>query len=405
MRAGWAFLAVAIAGCGESFVAAESGGTTSEGGNGSGAGGTTEGAGAGGAGGGAGGAGATTAGVGAGGAGGAGGGAGGGAPTYGPTVCDVPTGIEVNVDPPACTSGTGCVVDWAGVFGEPGHVDGSAGAARFAGIYGLAVGPTDLYMTTAHAVRRVNLVTGVVDTLAGSGKPGKADGQGTQAELNCPRGIAFGDGALFVADSGNHSVRRIDLLTQAVTTLEQEFESPGHVFTRGGQLYVSVPSQVQRYDLTMGTLYAMPSDGEPSLSHPTGMVWIDMWGLFYVADSGNHIVRKLTNEGLGNAQIGSSQPGYLEGNGTAAMLDEPLGMALRPLDHTVFIADHKNHRVRKFVAGAYATSTVAGDGTASHHQGQGTAARILHPTDVAYHPVTSALFIAEGTVIRRVQLD
>ena len=72
-----------------------------------------------------------------------------------------------------------------------------------------------------HKIRRVEVVTGAVTTLAGSGGEGDADGVGDAAEFDRPVGIAISPdgGALFVADFRNHKIRRVEVATGAVSTL------------------------------------------------------------------------------------------------------------------------------------------------------------------------------------------
>ena len=71
-----------------------------------------------------------------------------------------------------------------------------------------------------HNIRRVEVATGAVTTLAGSGKKGNADGVGDAAQFNEPHGLAVSpDGsALFVTDHGNNKIRRVEVATGAVTT-------------------------------------------------------------------------------------------------------------------------------------------------------------------------------------------
>ena len=75
--------------------------------------------------------------------------------------------------------------------------------------------------TVNHKIRQVDVATGAVTTLAGSGEEGDADGVGAAAQFNVPQRLALSsDGAtLFIADSGNDKIRQLDVATGAVTTL------------------------------------------------------------------------------------------------------------------------------------------------------------------------------------------
>jgi sugar lactone lactonase YvrE len=111
----------------------------------------------------------------------------------------------------------------AGKLGGRGDLDGIGAAARFRSPFGVASdGAGHLFVTdeTAHVVRRIDLATGTVTTVAGSpGHPGKSDGTGTTARFDWPMGIVSdGAGNLFVADSNNSAIRKIVVATGAVTT-------------------------------------------------------------------------------------------------------------------------------------------------------------------------------------------
>jgi hypothetical protein len=119
---------------------------------------------------------------------------------------------------------TGAVTTLAGTAGSIGYADGIGAAARFNGPTGLATdGAGNLYVadTGNNTIRKVVLATGVVTTLAGNATlPGSADGTGPAARFISPRGVALdGAGNLYVADEGNHTVRVMVLATGAVTTL------------------------------------------------------------------------------------------------------------------------------------------------------------------------------------------
>jgi DNA-binding beta-propeller fold protein YncE len=97
---------------------------------------------------------------------------------------------------------------------EPGYVDGQGLEARFNFLSGIAVDAKgNLYVadTANHSIRKIT-PEGEVTTLAGNGKPGDADGPVSEAQFRAPEGMAVGpEGNIIVADTGNHRIRKIVL--------------------------------------------------------------------------------------------------------------------------------------------------------------------------------------------------
>ncbi|MDP2310151.1 MAG: hypothetical protein Q8P18_29305 [Pseudomonadota bacterium] len=141
---------------------------------------------------------------------------------------------------------------------EPGFVDGAAAEARFSGPQRLAVQGGVLYVADAnnHAIRAIDIDTGAVTTVAGTGERGYAGdgGPATAAQLMYPYGVNVGtDGALFISDSGNNVVRRVvggTIETVAGTgeegltgddgpAIDATFSFPVHALVSGGDLYVA----------------------------------------------------------------------------------------------------------------------------------------------------------------------
>ncbi|TWI69469.1 DNA-binding beta-propeller fold protein YncE [Pseudoduganella lurida] len=134
--------------------------------------------------------------------------------------------------------------------GQAGHADGIGAAARFNGPVGIAVDDTGVVYVADTYNDRIRRIApdGTVTTVAGSGRPGDADGAAAQAGFDTPSGVAVGtDGALYVADTGNNAVRRIGT-DGRVTTLAEAPEGErrpllrrpvGIAATRDGYLYVT----------------------------------------------------------------------------------------------------------------------------------------------------------------------
>ena len=150
---------------------------------------------------------------------------------------------------------TGAVTTVAGT-GSSGSANGTGTSASFFSPNGITTDGTNLYVAERnnHLIRKIVISTGVVTTLAGTGSTGSANGTGTSSSFNYPRGITRDGTNLYVADSDNQLIRKIDISTGAVTTLagtgssgstdnttgtSASFNSPMGITTDGTNLYVS----------------------------------------------------------------------------------------------------------------------------------------------------------------------
>src|SRR5207245_2270144 len=138
----------------------------------------------------------------------------------------------------------GTVGTWAGA-NSVGAADGQGNAARFDGPQAVAGAPDGmLYVadTNNHTLRRVT-PAGVVSTFAGAARVGGADdGPGAAARFYHPAGLALADGQLYVADSGNARLRKVDLASGVVSSLAVDFAGvvpsfrPAGLSVAGGRL-------------------------------------------------------------------------------------------------------------------------------------------------------------------------
>jgi len=238
----------------------------------------------------------------------------------------------------------GVAATWAGSAGESGHADGAGSAARFDRPEGVAVdGAGHVYVADSgnQTIRRVT-PGGVVATLAGSpGKHGSSDGLGTEARFNNPRGVVVdGAGNVYVSDSLNHSIRKITPRGE-VTTLAGRAREPGSA---------DGPRSVARF------------------GHPTGVA-VDSGGNVYVADTYNHTIRKITPAGevATLAGLGTSW-GSADGAGRKARFFYPQGVAVDSMGN-VYVADNSNHSIRKITPGGEVTTLVRWVGNVGAAQG------------------------------------
>ncbi|MCX6996754.1 MAG: hypothetical protein NTV49_06635, partial [Kiritimatiellaeota bacterium] len=228
----------------------------------------------------------------------------------------------------------------AGVAGSPGSADGVIGsAARFNLPEGVAVDTAGIvYVADSgnHTIRMVT-VAGRVTTLAGqAGVSGITDSLGNAARFNHPAGVAVdAAGIVYVADRDNHTIRKITPVVGSAW---------GTVTTLAGY--------PQMFGVNDGT------SGFARFNHPTGVA-VDSANNVYVADSGNHTIRKVTPAGVVTTLAGSAgAAGSPDSAGSAAQFNTPAGVTVDSAG-TLYVADHNNHTIR-MVTPAGLVTTIAG---------------------------------------------
>lgn len=223
----------------------------------------------------------------------------------------------------------GVRTELAGAPYNDGSADGTGGSAQFRYPYGVAVdrlGTVYVADTGNNTIRKVT-PAGVVTTLAGlaqldgGGNPigGSADGTGSAARFNAPYSVAVdGPGNLYVADTANHTIRKIT--------------ATGVVSTFAG---------------LAGTSGSADGTGpEARFSSPNGVA-VDSAGSVYVADTGNNTIRKVTSAGVVTTLAGSPLVvGNSDGTGMDAQFNGPSGVALDELG-SLYVIDSSNHTIRK----------------------------------------------------------
>lgn len=167
----------------------------------------------------------------------------------------------------------GRVSRWAGAIGQAGSADGSAMEARFfspQGIVADTAGTLYVADTVNHTIRKIT-AAGVVTTLTGSpGLAGAADGDGSTARFNLPNSLALDrSGALYVADGGNGIVRKISTAGE-VTTLSPAFNQPsGIAVDPSGNIFVSETNGDAIKEITaVGTVRKLALNGVVLLQAP-----------------------------------------------------------------------------------------------------------------------------------------
>ncbi len=242
------------------------------------------------------------------------------------------------------------VSTFAGMAGVSGYWDGTGAAARF--YYPCSIttdGAGNLYVadTYSNTIRQIVISTQAVTTLAG--KAGQLvrwkDETGDLARFYRPFGITYYAGKLYVADTGNHVIREVDVTSTVVTTLAGTKQVAGFA------------------NNTIGTSAMFRS--------PIGVATDGVY--IYVGDTDNHTIRKVDLSGTHEVSTiaGGEDPkafGYTEDIGTAARFYKPAGLALSGTN--LFVADSYNHVIRVVdltVANYGKVSYVAGDPTVFYH--------------------------------------
>jgi sugar lactone lactonase YvrE len=267
-------------------------------------------------------------------------------------------------------SASGLVSTLAGSAGQPGSADLAGAAARFSFPLGMAADDSgNIYVADSenHTIRKIT-ASGSVSTLAGlAGNAGTADGAGASARFRSPFAVALdSQGTIYVGDTWNHTIRKITP-AGVVTTLAG---SPGSTGSTDG---VGAAAR---------------------FSWPEG-VGVDSHGNVYVADDGNHTVRKVTPDGAVTTLAGSpGMIGSADGAGSEARFSYPFGLAVDRADN-IYVVDAANHTVRK-ITPAGMVSTIGGvAGSYGNVDGTGISSRFNSPASIAVD-ASGVLFVSDS---------
>ena len=275
-------------------------------------------------------------------------------------------------------------VDWqpfAGSDGGPGLNEGAPPVARFSSPQGVVVDPVgNIYTadTNNHSIRLTSS-DGVTRNYAGKpGEAGDSDGAATTARFQNPRGLCWQpDGSLVVADFGNHTIRRVD--------------AQGHVTTIAG--HAGLPASDD--GAALQARFNRPTDVASATD-----------GTLFIADAGNHSIRRISLEGVVSAIAGQSgTAGREDGTGSSARFRSPRGLAIAP-GGAIIVADSANHTIRSISAEGTVTTLAGLAGMGGSTDGVGSGARLRLPGDLAVG-MDNKVYIADTNshLIRRLDPD
>ncbi|EDY19525.1 Peptidase S53 propeptide [Chthoniobacter flavus Ellin428] len=302
----------------------------------------------------------------------------------------------------------------AGQVLTQGTADGTGTAAQFGYPSGVAVDSSgNIYVADFNndTIRKITPGGTVTTPYGQPGVIGATNGTGTNATFNTPNGVAI-DSAnnIYVADSGNSAIRKITpgrvvstlagqpgLSGSADGTTKALFNNPqGVAVDSAGNVYVADTTNetirkitpagvVSTLAGTAGTVGYADGAGAAAIFNGPSSVAVDSAGNVYVADLYNFVVRKITPGGVVTTPYGQAgMPGRLDGIGTAALFNAPIGVAV-DANNNLYITDSQippdltststgNNLVRR-VNAAGVVSTIAGAGSTGSADGTGNVAQ------------------------------
>ncbi|MFK7768730.1 MAG: NHL repeat-containing protein [Mariniblastus sp.] len=256
----------------------------------------------------------------------------------------------------------------------------------------------------------------IISTVAGTGIRGFSGDGGAAIKANIQRPTAVAvdtQGNLFIADEQNHRVRKVTpdgLISTVVGTGETDTQSVDHianttnlsapygiatdhednlyVLNRGHDIILKIGSDGVAQRIVGTGVSGFSGDGGPAKEAQicfTNHLAVDSQGSLYIADTGNHRIRKVSTDGTIETIAGTGERGFMGDGGPAidAELHNPVAIAV---DHesNVFIADFSNHRIRKISAdGIIETIAGTGDPKFSGEGWPATSSNIGEPCGVA----------------------
>lgn len=257
---------------------------------------------------------------------------------------------------------------------------------------------------------------GEIQEVIGEGNIGLEDGTYSTAQFFRPQGLALDaeKNLLYVADTENHAIRKIDLTAKTVKTLagdgvqqknypplggigkRAELSSPWDLYLNGKLLYIAMAGTHQLWTLNLTTLEAAPYAGtagenikdgplrDAQLAQPSGIT--SDGKRLYFADSEVSAVRSASLGGTGEVKtiigMGLFEFGDVDGNYPTARLQHPIGIAYH--DDFLYVADTYNHKIKRVSPNARRVETFLGTGQRGMTDGAPNEASLNEPNGLAF---------------------
>jgi hypothetical protein len=282
-------------------------------------------------------------------------------------------------------------------------------------------------------IRKINIGTGLISTVAGTGTSGfNGDGiVATNAQINQPTSLTFDiSGNLFFTDRANQRVRKITISTGIITTVAgtgvsgyngdgiaattAQLSGPNEVaFDAAGNLYISdwFNQRIRKVDMSTGIILTIAGTGvsgyngdgiaasSAQINGPCGIAFDNAGNIYFAEYSSSSRIRKITlSSGLISTIAGTGTAGY-SGDGSAAIaaqLSWPAYISFDGADN-LYIGDDNNFRIRKITSSTGLISTIAGTGT-SGYNGDGiapTTAQLFHAYYPLFNNYNCSMYIAD----------
>lgn len=325
-----------------------------------------------------------------------------------------------------------------GSYGSGG--DGGAATAASINAVDLAFDTFgNLYIADGNnnRIRKVTASTGVISTVAGNGIAGYGGDSviATSTNLNYPNGIAIDvQGNLYISDCGNHRIRKVNVNTGLISTIAGNGTSgyssgnvpaistnlnyPGGVSLDSlGNLYISDNNRIRKVNISTGMIstvvgsigYGYGGDGDNAtnalLNNPRKTV-IDKFGNLFINDKGNNRIRKVNASNWIISTVAGNGFQSFAGDSvsaTDAILFSPIGVCV-DASANLYIADTYNHKIRKINSSTGIITTIAGIESAgfSGDGGSASAAQLNSPNTIAIDGSRNLYIIDQLHRIRKI---